>query len=82
MVDLVSRHHFWGDNCLRRSLATWWFLRRQGVDTQLRIGVRKHGPGIEAHAWLEHDGVVLTDQPDIGTAFPAFSEDIVRKLIG
>jgi hypothetical protein len=44
--------------CLRRSLALQWLLRRRGIDTELRFGVRRVAgdPGLEAHAWLERHG--------------------------
>jgi hypothetical protein len=45
--------------CLRRSLMTSWLLRREGIPSTLRIGVRREGDEMLAHAWVEHEGVAL-----------------------
>jgi hypothetical protein len=55
--------------CLHRSLTLWWLLRRQGVASELRIGVRKEQGRFEAHAWVERAGVALNDRADIGQDF-------------
>jgi hypothetical protein len=43
-------------NCLQRALVLWWSLRRLGRPGELRIGVRKRGGRLEAHAWVEQGG--------------------------
>lgn len=52
-------------SCLVRSLTLWWLLRRQGLESQIRFGVRQGESEFEAHAWVERDGVVLNDTPDV-----------------
>lgn len=59
-------------SCLPRSLTLWWLLRRQGLPAELRIGVRREGDRLEAHAWVEQDGVVLGDHADVHDRFHAF----------
>jgi len=61
----------WGReaNCLTRSLALSWLLRMQGIDSELRFGVRKDGDGLEAHAWVEREGIVLFDPYDVRAGF-------------
>jgi len=44
--------------CLARSLTLHWWLRAEGVPSDLRIGVRKDGHDLAAHAW-----VVIGDTP-------------------
>lgn len=56
-------------SCLVESLALWWELRRRGLDADLCLGVRNLLGHLEAHAWVEHDGVVLNDSPDVATVF-------------
>lgn len=56
-------------NCMKRSLVLWVFLRRDGFDSSLVIGVRKQGEKFDAHAWVEYDGVVLNDRLDIAEVF-------------
>jgi hypothetical protein len=58
--------------CLHRSLTLWWCLRRQGIASELRIGVRKEQGRFEAHAWVEREGVALNDGLDVGLRFAAF----------
>jgi acyl-CoA synthetase (NDP forming) len=47
--------------CLTRSLVLQRMLAARGITTDLRVGVRKGGQGLEAHAWLECDGVPVND---------------------
>src|SRR5690606_37178790 len=39
--------------CLRQALLLHWLLRRRGLQPELRIGVRKQGEALDAHAWVE-----------------------------
>jgi len=61
--------------CLARSVTLWWLLRRHGIESTLRIGVRTEGGRLEAHAWVELAGVVLNDSQDVGQRFAAFEGD-------
>jgi hypothetical protein len=51
--------------CLSRSLALRWLLARHGYASELRIGVRRSGAELAAHAWVEHAGEVLNDAADV-----------------
>lgn len=55
-------------NCLSRSVALWWMLRRGGVDATLQLGVSLAGR-FAAHAWVEADGQVLNDTQDVTTRY-------------
>lgn len=46
-------------SCLRQALVVWWWLRRQGLAPQLRLGTRGTGTEFAAHAWVELEGVAL-----------------------
>jgi len=39
-------------------------LRRQGFPAELKIGARKEAGRFEAHAWVELEGRVLSDETD------------------
>lgn len=65
-------------NCLEESLTLWHLLRKQGIDTNLRIGVRKTSGQFEAHAWVEYDGMPLNDSGDVHQRFGAFDSDFSR----
>ncbi len=58
--------------CLTRSLLLDWMLRRRGVHSELRIGVRMTGGAFDAHAWVECDGRPVNDAPDVAQRFAAF----------
>jgi hypothetical protein len=60
IVDMVARNmpRNWV-TCLPRSLTLWWLLRQRGIASELRIGVRRDGERVLAHAWVVcHDMVV------------------------
>ncbi len=73
MVALAARHTPFRAKCLPRSLALQWLLARRGIDAELRIGVRKNGHALEAHAWIEHCGEPLIDDVAVGQRFVPFS---------
>ena len=70
----------WRPQCLTRSLALAWLLKRRGIPFVLRIGIprgttvgREGEPvSFSAHAWVEHDGIVLNDRQDVALQFSAF----------
>jgi hypothetical protein len=45
--------------CLVQALATETLLRKQGELVQLKIGVAGGMKEMEAHAWVEKDGIVI-----------------------
>jgi hypothetical protein len=45
--------------CLRQSLVLHGMLERRGVASRLCLGVAKQGPALEAHAWIECNGVPI-----------------------
>jgi hypothetical protein len=75
-LDLAARHLFFRTNCLERSLALRWLLRRRGIAAELRIGARKESALFEAHAWIELDGVVLNDPDEEHLHFAPFKGEI------
>lgn len=71
LVHAVARRL--GLGCLARSLGLQFLLLRRGIESDLRIGVRREGTGLEAHAWVEHGGVRLGDE---SARFAAFADAI------
>ena len=69
MVNVAANRGIVRVTCLRRSLAIWWLLRRRGVASEIRIGVRREQDLFMAHAWVERDGLVLNDRADIAQSF-------------
>lgn len=60
-IRTTARHLPWNPTCLARALAAKAMLDIRGKRSRLRLGVaRDRGSALEAHAWLEADGIVLT----------------------
>jgi hypothetical protein len=72
LVNSAAGQPFIPATCLTRSLLLGWLLQRQGVGCQLHIGVRLIQGGLDAHAWVEYQGVVLNDSEDVGERYQAF----------
>jgi Transglutaminase-like superfamily len=72
MVRAAAYHGIGDPTCLEQSLVLWWLLARQGISSDLRVGVRKGEAGFEAHAWVECGGVVLDDPEKMHQHFGAF----------
>jgi hypothetical protein len=71
-VRIAGERGLYRATCLPQSLLLWHWLRQEGIDTDLRMGVRRTGAIIEAHAWLEHDGVAINDDEGVHQRFAAF----------
>lgn len=77
-VYAAAAHGPWQANCLQRSVVTLWFLRRRRIMAELRIGVRRGTDGnLDFHAWVEHAGEVINDQPDVRQRYATFDRAIV-----
>lgn len=74
LVNIAARHTLGSRTCLTRSLLLGWLLRRRGVESQLRIGVRLRGGALDAHAWVECEGVPVNDSPDVSAQFASFGD--------
>lgn len=61
MVALAVRRGPWRASCLPAALTLQRLLAAQGVEAELRLGVRKAGVSLEAHAWLEREGIPILD---------------------
>ncbi len=63
-IDRVATFGFWRPLCLARSLALHRMLERHRVPgSVIRVGVRRDGSSLEAHAWVEIDGEIIGDDP-------------------
>jgi hypothetical protein len=68
-IERAARHLFLPAMCLPRSIALHQWLRRDGIASELRIGVRKLGSGMAAHAWVEVNGSVVYESTDAASRF-------------
>ena len=62
--------------CLTRSLMLWWWLRRYGMESDLRIGVRFEGGELRAHAWVALGGIPINDRPEVVAQYAAFDQPV------
>jgi len=77
IVAAAARHGAYRVNCLPTSLVLRYLLLRQGIQADLRVGVRKADDGrLDAHAWVEHAGQPLIDRFDVGQRFSPFDQPI------
>ena len=72
IITAAASHPLFSISCLPRSLTLWWILRQRGMDSEIRIGVRRQGELLEAHAWVEYQEVPLNDTPDVHRRYAAF----------
>lgn len=60
LAAIAGRHGAVTATCLRQSLLLYGWLRWRGFNPTLQLGVLPQGgPGFEAHAWVELEGVRL-----------------------
>jgi len=76
MIRAAEQYGWVRANCLEQSLALWYLLRRQGIVSNLRIGVRKEKEKLEAHAWVEFDGAALNQDESHHFHYAAFEEEL------
>jgi hypothetical protein len=74
MVAAACRQLPLRSGCLPRTIVLWSLLRREGIETDVRIGVGCDTRGeFQAHAWLEWNGEVLNDAGDVGAQYLPFN---------
>lgn len=67
--------------CLARALTFWVLLKRKGINTDLRFGMKKENEKLAAHAWVEYKGIPLTLDADVRQHYTAFQEPILEKAL-
>lgn len=72
LVQAADLHGLVHPSCLAKSLTLWWLLGRQGIRSRLRIGIRKENNKLEAHAWVEREGVALNEPDEQHRHYAAF----------
>ncbi len=71
-IGAVARRLPFRADCLVRAMAAGRWLHREGHEIAFNLGVRRGVSGVEAHAWLACDGVVVTG--GIGSGYSAFRQ--------
>lgn len=81
-VTVASHHHFVQAHCLHRSLATHYLLRRDGLPSRVRIGVRKEEGALKAHAWVVLGDRVVNDLPEAVAPFVPLARASAASAFG
>lgn len=82
IVSIAARRGLYKATCLRRSLLVWWFLRRRGIQSCICFGVRKMNQQLEAHAWVEYQGIVVNDSEQVREAYQILEETFPPTKLG
>ena len=75
MVRAAARHGMGSPSCLEESLVLVHLLRKQGIESQLRIGVKKNIAKFEAHAWVECGGIALNESDALHDHYARFEAE-------
>jgi hypothetical protein len=79
VIRYAAKHGPYRGNCLSRSLVLWWLLRRRGIESDLRIGVRRDAENLDAHAWVEYQGRPLNAHERVHEQYAAFDGAILPR---
>ena len=74
LIAIAARYPVPWARCLQQSLALCLWSARQGIRLDLKIGVRKEGAGLDAHAWVEYCGEVLNAGQDVSKVFAPLTD--------
>lgn len=76
LVRKAARCAFLPARCLEQSLVLARLLRQQRVPSRLCFGVRKDAGRLQAHAWVECEGIPLAEPMDVQAAFRPMQDAI------
>ena len=80
IVRVVAQHGLYHFKCLDQSLVLGWLLRRQGIDARIVFGARKEDQQMEAHAWVEVDGVTVSEDEGEHQTFSSLGSLAASKV--
>jgi hypothetical protein len=82
IIAIAAVHGFNPATCLRRSLLLWGYLRGEGIDGRVCFGVRMLNGTLEAHAWVEYQGVVVNDSERVREAYQLLEDALPPTKLG
>ena len=74
LVRIAGDHGLCHAKCLEQSLVLRWLLQRKGIDARMFFGARKEDSEMQAHAWVEVDGVAVNEGDDLHERFSPFEK--------
>jgi Transglutaminase-like superfamily len=75
MVRAAEHYGLTRSTCLEESLALWYLLGRQNINSRIRIGVRRQAGEFEAHAWVEYEGEALNQPEELHRHYAPFESE-------
>lgn len=69
LVDLAAKVTRGQGRCLTRSFLLFWLFKIRGKSAELLVGVSKESAIFQAHAWIETQGRVVGDSPEMTGRF-------------
>jgi|SRR6266404_6365388 len=69
LVKIAAHHGLYRARCLPQSLVLWSLLRQNGIESEIRFGIRKEEGQLHAHAWVECLGIALNEDRDVTLDF-------------
>jgi hypothetical protein len=79
-IQRASRLHIHA-RCLHRSLVLHGWLRREGLMSELEIGVRKDEGQLKAHAWVVLGRYIVNDKRAAVAAFTSLSPMVASRQV-
>jgi hypothetical protein len=76
IVAAAARYGPYRATCLPVALTLGRLLQGRGIATELRLGVSKADARLDAHAWVEYQGVPLIDLRDVHQRYAAFDKAV------
>jgi hypothetical protein len=65
LVMKIGHRRVVGRSCLRRAIVLWTLVERSGQHGDLRIGATNTSGQLEAHAWVEVDGIPIGEPTSV-----------------
>jgi Transglutaminase-like superfamily len=78
MVRAASQLGSMRATCLAQSLTLWFLLQQQNISSVIKIGVRKKDGHMEAHAWVERNGVALNETDEVHQHYAPFEREFAN----
>ena len=76
MVQIAGWRSAFQIDCLENSLAIWYFLRCEGIESDLFMGTRFAGDDLQAHVWVEVQDQVVSERNEPRVRYVAFDQPI------
>lgn len=80
VAQVATRRSAFEAACLERALATWFLLRREGIESDLLMGTGFTGDGFRAHTWVQVQNQVVSERVDPRLRYAAFGRPISAMI--